>query len=72
MENIVDGSINCGLVRYCIYVFHTMALFDSRKELINWMRETVLPLGIVLVVSSSHIARESFWHANEVESTVNF
>ncbi|KAH6765972.1 hypothetical protein C2S52_016955 [Perilla frutescens var. hirtella] len=47
------GPINTELVSDFMDIFHTMELFDSRESLISWVRERVIPVGIVVIVRRS-------------------
>ncbi|KAH6757617.1 hypothetical protein C2S51_038765 [Perilla frutescens var. frutescens] len=47
------GPINTELVPDFMDIFQTMALFGSRENLISWVRERAIPVGIVVIVRRS-------------------
>ncbi|KAH6768435.1 hypothetical protein C2S51_013771 [Perilla frutescens var. frutescens] len=52
-ESSVMGPINAELVPDFTDIFQTMELFDSRENLISWVRERAIPVGIVIIVRRS-------------------
>ncbi|KAH6811496.1 hypothetical protein C2S51_025258 [Perilla frutescens var. frutescens] len=44
------GPVNTELVPDFTNIFQSMELFDSREDLISWVRERAIPVGIIVIV----------------------